>query len=280
VSLGIVILYPILDAFYISFFRWNLLSFEKSFIGLKNYEGLFQDSIFKKALINTLYFSVISVPVTLFIALIIALMLNSLSTGIKNTLRTIYFIPVITSIVAVSFVWRWMFEPSYGPINHILGFLGIHGIGWLSDTKWALPAIMIVNIWRNIGFYMVIFLASLQMIPKEFLEAALIDGATSYKRFIYVVLPLLNPTVVFCLAISIIDALQIFTQVYVMTSGSGGIVPGGPLYSTTTIALYIYKIAFRDLEMGYATSVAFVLFLLIFIFTLIQIKFTERPFEY
>lgn len=192
--------------------------------------------------------------------------------------RTIYFLPVISSWVVVGFVWRWLLEPSFGVVNYILRLVHIHGPGWLANPSWALPGVMLMSIWRNLGFYMILFLIGLQTIPREFREAAMVDGATAWQRFWRITLPLLNPTIVFAAVIGVINGLQLFTQVYVMTGGA--VLPGGPLDSTHSVVLYIVDSAFRSQNIGCASAAATILFALILTFALLQLRLTERSFDY
>lgn len=277
----VLFIIPVLRALQYSFYDWPLGVPEKTFIGLDNYRRLFTDDpIFLTAVWNTIRFTVGTLVITIALALGVALILNQ---GLKalGLFRTIYFIPVVSSLVAVGYVWRWLLEPSFGIVNYFLRLLSIRGPGWLASPDWALPAVMLVTIWRDLGFYMVIFLAGLQTIPREFQEAAMVDGANAWQRFWKITFPLLNPTIVFAAVIGVINGLQVFTSVYVMTGGgSGNSLPGGPLNSTRTIVLHIVESAFRSQNMGYASAAAMVLFVMILFFALIQIRIVERPYEY
>ncbi len=276
----IFVVIPIFYAFLMSLYNWPLGAAQaRTFIGLRNYTEILQEPLFLKSLVNTGRFVLLMLPATLIIALVLALALNAKTMHARGLYRTIYFVPVVTNLVGAAFVWRWLLEPSAGPVNYLIRLLHLKGPGWLTDPVWAAPAVSIVGIWRDIGFYMVIFLAGLQTIPREFYEAAMVDGASAWRRFWQITLPLLNPTIVLAAVMAIISDLQIFTQVWVMTGG-GSTVPGGPLHSTRTIVLHIYQAAFRTLAMGYASAGAFVLFAIIFVFTLIQMRALERPFEY
>jgi multiple sugar transport system permease protein len=198
------------------------------------------------------------------LALLFAVALNQRIRGIVFY-RTAYFLPVISSTVAISLIWEWLYEPQYGLLNYVLGFLGIHGIQWLGDPNTAMPSIMIVSIWRDLGFNMVIFLAGLQAVPQELHEAAAIDGAGSFERFRFVTLPMLSPTIFFVIVLSIIGSFKVFDQAYVMTQG-------GPLNATTTVVYYIFTQAFQWFHMGYAAALGYVLFAIILAFTLLQFK--------
>jgi multiple sugar transport system permease protein len=276
----VFIVYPVLRTFQFSLYEWLLGVPEKTFVGWGNYrELLTEDAIFLQSIYNTLRFTAGTVLPTLALALGIALLLNQKALRGQGLFRTIYFVPVVSSLVAVAFVWRWLLEPSFGLINTLLRFIGIKGPGWLASPEWALPGIMLMSIWRDLGFYVVVFLAGLQTIPQELYEAAMVDGASPWQRFWNITLPLLNSAIVFAAVIGVISGLQLFAPVYVMT-GSASKVPGGPSYSTRPIVLHIVQAAFRSLDLGYASAAAFILFALIFVFTLLQIRLIERPFEY
>jgi len=276
----LTVIYPMLRSLQYSFFKWPLGNAKKTFIGFDNYQKLlFQDDLFHTSVKNTLYFTILTVIPTIAIALGLALLLNSKQLRGRGVFRTIYFIPVVTSLVAVSYVWRWLLEPTFGLVNTALGWIGIDGPGWLADPGWAMEGVIGMTIWRDVGYYMVIFLAGLQTIPKEIHEAASIDGANAWQRFRRVTFPLLNPSIVLAAIIGVIYGLQLFTQVYVMT-GTPSKLPGGPLNSTTSVVLFIVQQAFRPLEMGYSSAAAILLFLLIMVVTLVQLKVVQRKFEY
>lgn len=277
---AVFVIWPLLRALQFSFYDWPLGVPEKTFIGLQNYRRLFTDDpVFVASIWNTLRFTLGTLVPTLLAALALALMLNRPTLRGRGLFRTIYFLPVVSSLVAVGFVWRWLLEPSFGVINYLLRLVHLPGPGWLASPTWALPGVMLMSFWRDLGFYMVIFLAGLQTIPRDFREAAMVDGANAWQRFFRITLPLLNPTIVFATVIGVINGLQLFTAVYVMT-GSGGVLPGGPLNSTRSIVLYIVEAAFRSQNMGYASAAAFVLFVMILAFSLLQLRLVERSFEY
>ncbi len=263
-----LILFPILFALWISLHDWSLIPRDFPFIGIKNYIEAFGDKLTIKSLRNTLIYTIGAVPVGMIISLALALILNQDKLPFRTGFRTAYFIPVITSWVAVSFVWVWMFEPRWGAVNTFLGWFGIHGIKWLASPVWALPAIIIVAVWKGLGYNMVIFLAGLQGIPRELLEAAKIDGASPWQGFWHVSFPLLNPTVVFITVTAVIGSLQVFTPAVIMTTKQGE--AGGPINST----------AFRNNRLGYGAALAFVLFALILIVTIVQLRLTQRDIEY
>ena len=235
------------------------------FVALANYAGLMRNPLFWKALINTLYYTVVGGPLTVTMSLAIALLVNAKTARLKSLYRTIYFAPVVTTIVAVAVVWKYLYHPRFGLLNRGLALIGITPIDWLGDPHWAMPAIILLGIWKNFGYTMIIFVAALQAIPEELYEAARIDGASAIQQFRHVTLPLLGPTFVFVGIITAIGYLQLFPEPYVMTRG-------GPVYSTLSIVMLMYEQGFRFWNMGFAASVAFVLFVVIAIATLLQLR--------
>jgi len=264
IILAVFIYFPVLYAFVLSFWRWRVLRGEPSFIGLGNYEFLFTSEDFWQAMGNTLYFSLGSIPTGMAIALFIAILLNRPLRGL-SLYRTAYFLPTITSLVAVSVVWLWIYHPDVGLMNYALGMFGIAPIRWLNEPRSAMPALIILGIWRGLGYNVIIYLAGLQNIPQHLYEAAKIDGANRWQLFRHVTWPLLTPTSFFILIIAVINSFQSFTQIHVMTQG-------GPIGSTTVIVYYLYQQAFQQFTMGYGSAIAMVLFAIILVLTLIQMK--------
>jgi multiple sugar transport system permease protein len=263
---------PVISAFFISFTEWNLFN-EVTWVGLGNYIGLAHDEIFAKVLGNTGYFVLVSVPVQIALALACALALNR---GLKGQtfFRVVYFLPVVTSTIAAALVWAWLFNSNFGLINAGLSLAGVTDLPkWMGSTRWAMPAIIIVSIWQNLGYAMVLFLAGLQNIGKDVHDAAALDGATGWDRFWHITLPLLSPTTFFVLVISIIGSFQVFELVLVMTKA-------GPANATNTLVYYIYQNGFQFYQMGYASAAAMVLFLIVLIFTLVQYKLQRRWVHY
>ena len=273
IHFAIFTLFAVGFAFYISFHDWNIIQPDKPFVGLDNYVRLFKDARFHRAVGNTLIF-LVGVPLNLASGLAVALLLNTKVRG-QGIFRTMYYLPVVTPLVVSSIIWKWVYQGDYGLLNYYLLKLGIiqEKIVWLADPDLALPALIIMGIWGCTGSTMVIFLAGLQSIPEEMYDAAKVDGANSMQRLLHVTIPLLAPTTFFLFITSVIGTFQIFTQVYIMTNG-------GPLNRTTTIGYYLYEKGFRQLEMGYATAMAFGLFAMIFVFTLFQMKFTRGDIQY
>ncbi len=277
---ALIVVYPLLYALWLGFYDWPVFG-EKTFVGLGNYARMLSSPLFRKSLVNTVYWTCCVVPATVVISLAVALLLEAKFLKGRGLFRTTYFIPVVTSMVGAAFAWKWLFEPTFGVINWLLGLVGIRGPGWLAGTTWALPAMMAVGVWKQVGFAMVILLAGLQTIPKELKEAATVDGASPGQQFFRVILPLLNPTVVLVLVMLVINAFRVFTIPYVMSAGGfTWATPGGPLDSTRVLVLHIYDMAFSKFQVGYASATAFVLLAIIMVVTIIQIKLVQRPFEY
>ena len=258
---------PLLFALYLGFHEWNLLQPAKPFVGLRHYTKLAGDGLFWNAVKNTAVYS-LYVPVTMACALGVALLLNRSIRGVA-LLRAIFFLPYVTSFVAISIVWQWMYEPNFGLFNWLLSHVGLGPFTWLNSPTTALFSLIILAVWIHIGFQMVIFLAGLQAIPSTYYEAAMIDGAGRWQRFWKITLPLLRPTTFFVLVTSIIGSFQVFTFVYVMTEG-------GPLHATDVIVYHIYQNAWQFLRMGYASAMSWVLFAVIFAITLLQFRFLGR----
>lgn len=265
----IFMLLPVIGTFVISMFEWNLVTPPK-FVGIKNYiTMLFDDMFFAKAMVNTLYYTVGSVVLILFFSLVTAVMLNQ-NIKYKSTFRTLYFVPNVSSLVAVSLVWTWIYNSEYGLINNVLRLLGVADLPrWLADTRWSMISVIIMSSWTQVGFFTVIFLAGLQGIPKYLYEASEIDGSSRLRTFFKITLPILSPTTFFVLIMVIINSFQVFEQAYVMTKG-------GPAFSTTTAVMYIYSKAFKFQEMGYASALSWGLFLCIFIVTVVQLVLQKK----
>jgi multiple sugar transport system permease protein len=235
------------------------------FVGLRNYAALFSNPVFWTAVKNTFYFALVGGPLTVAASLGAALLISARVVKYKPLFRTIFFVPFVTTLVAVAIVWRYLYHPQYGFFNYILGWFGIDPISWLSDPNWAMPAIIMLAVWKNFGYNMLIFIAGLQNIPAELYEAAYLDGAGPLRRFWNITLPMLAPTFLFVGVITMIGYFQLFAEPYVMTSG-------GPLRSTTSLVLLMYEEGFRWWRMGVAASVAFILFIIILIWTLLQFR--------
>ena len=258
---------PVTGALLLSFTDFDIYALADlqnlRFVGLRNYIELLRTPLFWKALGNTLYFVALGVPLSIAASLGAALLLNSKMARFKPFFRTALFAPVVTTLVAVAVIWRYLFHERYGFLNFGLSQLGIPAVDWLGDPRWAMPAIILFAVWKNFGYNMLIFIAGLQAIPQELYEAAYLDGAGAWRRFRHVTLPMLGPTLVFVGLITMIGFFQLFAEPYVMTQG-------GPLRSTTSMVLLMYEEGFRWWRMGYAAAVTFVLFLVILVFMLLQ----------
>lgn len=260
---------PLLFSLYLSFHAWNGPSFANApFIGLDNYTFLMGDTAFWNAMQNTAYYAVLAVPGGMLFSLLLAVVMNRKLRG-TTFFRTLFFMPVISSWVAVSVIWITLLDPDVGIVNYVLTTLNLPTFNWLGDPHSAMPSLVLIAIWKSAGFNMVIWLAGLQGIPSELLEAAAIDGASGWQSFRRVTLPLLAPTTFFLAITGAIGAFQVFTPVYVITKG-------GPLDSTDVVVFHIFRRAFQDFEMGYASSQAWVLFAVIFAVTLLQVWFMRR----
>ena len=258
---------PVLAAIGISFANWDVLT-PPTWAGLGNYQHLLKDPTFSKALLNTVYYVGVMVPVSTVLSLALAMLMNQKLRAI-TWYRTAYFLPVVSSTVAVALVWSWIYSKDFGLLNFVLRSLGMNPIAWLSSTKWAMPAVIIMGVWGTLGEGMIIFLAGLQSISQSYYEAAEVDGANGWQKLWRITLPLITPSLFFYFIITMINAFQTFEQIYIMTRG-------GPVNSTTTIVYYIYRNAFRNFKMGYASSQAIVLFLIIMVLTLISWRSQEK----
>ena len=260
---------PVAGALLLSFTDFDIYALGNldnlRFVGLANYGQLLQDPLFWMALRNTLYFVLVGGPLSVGVSLLAALLLNSRLLRWKGFFRTALFLPVVTTLVAVAVVWRYLYQPRYGLLNYGLSRLGIAPIDWLGDPAWAMPAIILLAVWKNFGFNMIIFIAGLQSIPAHLYEAARIDGASAWQQFRYLTLPMLAPTFLFVTVITMIGYFQLFAEPYVMTQG-------GPSNRTLSVVLLMYQEGFRWWNMGYAAAVAFVLFAIILAATLIQLR--------
>ncbi len=263
--LGLLLFFlgPMIVSFLLSFTEYDILVGSANWIGLENYREMFADELFWKSLRVSAIYSVISVPLQLIFGLLLAVLLNQKMRGIY-LFRAIFYLPTVVSGVGVAMLWRWMFNPEYGVINTLLGKIGVQGPGWLTSERWALPALIITSLW-GIGGTMLIYLAGLQGIPQELHEAAEIDGAGAIARFRSITIPLISNVTFFNLVLGIIGALQTFTEAFVMTGG-------GPNNSTLFLAVYLYRSAFQYLKMGYASAVAWVMFAIVLVLTLLVFK--------
>jgi multiple sugar transport system permease protein len=257
---------PVLGSFVISFTQWSMLS-APSWTGPTNYQRLVNDPLFWQALANTLYFAAGSVGLGLILSFLLALLLNQQVKGMA-LFRTIFYLPSVCAGVAVAILWTTIFNPDFGLINSALRAVGITGPQWLADPSWAMPAMIVMSLW-GVGGSMVIYLAGLQGIPQHLYEAAALDGAGPVRKFWHVTVPMMSPIIFFNLIVGIIGSFQAFVQMYVMTNG-------GPANATLVYLLYLYRTAFEDFDMGYASALAWVLFLILLAITLVQLALAKR----
>jgi multiple sugar transport system permease protein len=262
-------LYPVVAAGYFSLTSYSIVA-PPQFVGLDNYTQLFfRDPLFPTALYNTFYYAILSIPLNIVLGVAIALLLNLRVRGL-SFYRAVYYLPTIVPAVASTMLWAWLLNPQYGVVNSLLGLVGIQGPGWFADPQWSKPALVFMGSW-GVGSAMVIYLAGLQDIPHHLYEAAEIDGARWIQKTWHVTLPLLTPTIFFNLVMGMIGTFQYFTAAFVLTGGQGG-----PLDSTLFYALYLYNNAFSYFKMGYASAMAWILFVIVVIFTFIVFRSSDR----
>jgi len=273
VILSVFFFAPVIAGFLLSVTDFDLYTLgdvhNLRFVALRNYRELLANPVFWTAFVNTLYFALIGGPLTVAVSLFAALLVNAKLTRFKAAFRTIYFAPVVTTLVAVALVFKYLYHPRFGIINIALGALHLPQPDWLGDPHFAMPAIILLAVWKGFGYTMIIFIAGLQNIPEELYEAARLDGAGAWGQFRHVTLPMLGPTFLFVGIVVAIGQLQIFAEPYVMTQG-------GPLNKTLTIVMMMYQQGFKFWRMGYAASVAFILFLVIGAATLVQMRMGEK----
>ena len=267
--IGVFFFLPVVAALAVSFTDFDIYALadfgNMRFVGLQNYARLLETPLFWQAFGNTLYFVVIGVPLSVGTSLGLALLLHSRLVRFRGLFRTALFAPVVTTLVAVAVIWRYLFNTQYGLINYALGGLGIERIDWLGDPTWAMPAIIVFAVWKNFGYNMLILLAGLQAIPEELYEAARIDGASFWRRFRHVTLPMLGPVMAMVNVLTIAGYFQLFAEPYVMTQG-------GPLQSTVSVLYFMYEEGFKWWNLGSASAVAFMLFLFILVLTAVQLR--------
>ncbi|NQS89736.1 sugar ABC transporter permease [Patescibacteria group bacterium] len=270
--LGLFVIYPMFSNFYMSLYNWPLLGPTRSFVALKNYSRIFlQDPIFWISTKNTIYFVVGYVSLVTLSGLLIAVVLWDMSPSLQTVVRTICFLPVVSMLVYISLIWIWMYMPHFGLVNYLLSKLGIRGPAWLRSSSWAMPAIIFMMVWKDLGYVMVLYLAGLSGIPETYYEAANIDGANRWNRFQHITLPLLTPTTFFVVATGVIKAFQVFAPVQLMTNG-------GPGDATRVLLLRIYNTGFLFSRMGEAAALSTTLFLFILIVIVFQVKYVKPGF--
>jgi len=268
----IFVYYPVIRNLYLSFFNWRLISPDRSFIGLYNYRRLLNDPYFWNALRITAIYAFVVVPATIVLSLIMALIVNR-KMKFRAFFRTAYFVPTVISTASAAIVWVWMYEPIGGLFNSLLSMVGVSGPGWLHSPRWALPSIGIYTTWKDLGFFMIIFLAGLRNIPNHYYEAAKIDGANRWKLFRHITWPLLSPTTFLVLVMGFIRAWKVFNAVHIMTEG-------GPISRTSVMVYYIYRQAFEAMNIGYGSAIANVFFVIVLGITLVQFWGSKKLVHY
>lgn len=271
IPLALFTLAPMATSLWVSLHDWNLIS-DMQWVGLGNYRDLLGDPDTRGALVHTIQFIAGYLPLVYVGGLTLALGLNRALRG-RDVLRTAYFLPVVTSWVVVALVWQWLLNPSNGLVNSLLGVVGIDGPGWWTDPTWAMPSVVLASAWKDLGFVMVILLAGLQSVPQEVLDAATVDGASGWQRLRHVTLPLLSPATFFVVVISLINGFQVFDQVQVMTGG-------GPAGASQVVVGQIYDLTFRYGQAGSASALSWLLFALILLVTLVQVRGQRRWVHY
>ena len=273
-AIALFLFVPVVASLLLSFTDFDIYAVANPanlrFVGLGNYGALLGDPLFARALRNTLYYVAVGGPLSVAASLAAALLVNARFARFRPLFRTAFFLPVVTTLVAIAVVWRYLYHPRVGLVNQLLAHLGIAPIDWLGDPLWAMPAIIAMSIWKNFGFNMVIFVAGLQAIPERLYEAASLDGAGPWRQFRHVTLPMLAPTALFVAVMTMIGGFQLFAEPYVMTQG-------GPSNATLSIVLLMFQEGFRFWNMGYAAAVAFVLFAILLVATALQLKL--RPLD-
>ncbi|BES65674.1 sugar ABC transporter permease [Gottschalkiaceae bacterium SANA] len=267
IGMTVFVIIPIVSSLGLSFTKWDLIG-DIQWVGLANYSRVIRDPNIHGALLHTLQFIAGYLPSVMIISLGVAMLLNQKLKGVVFY-RALYFIPVITSWVAVSMIWKWLLNPEYGIVNYLLSLIGIAGPGWLVDADWAMIGVILTSVWKDIGFITVIYLAGLQEIPDHLYEAAAIDGVNGWQKFRHITWPMLSSTTFFVVTISLINSFQVFDQVWVMTEG-------GPAGATSVMVQQIYLNAFRYYKMGYASAISWVLFIIIFAFTFAQNRMQKK----
>jgi multiple sugar transport system permease protein len=271
IGLGVFVVVPIIGAFYISVTDWSLIG-DRQYIGLGNYRELAEDAEFRQSLKVTFRYTVLFVPLLYVISLGIALLVNQ-RLALTGVFRSLYVLPFMLSLIVTSVIWAFMFDERAGILNVVIGKVGVDPQPWLGSTSLAPWALIIVTLWQSVGYSMIIFLAGLQDIPRDYYEAATIDGAGAWRQFVTITLPLLKPTSAFVIVISLIGAIQLFDPIFVLTQG-------GPFNSTTTAVFYMYQSAFQYFRFGYASALAVVLFVLLLVISLVTLRlFRHEPYS-
>ncbi|MBA3416776.1 MAG: sugar ABC transporter permease [Chloroflexia bacterium] len=279
--LGLLVfwIYPLVNGLWGSFTDWRAFQPERAFVGLGNYQTLAGDAVFLETLLNTAQYTLMYLPLNVAISLALAIAIEA-SGKLRPLFRTVYFMPVVASAIATALMWKWLYQPSLGLFNQILGIVGIPPQGFLTSTSQALPSIVAYSLWKNVGLTVVLFMAGLNGIDRTFYEAARVDGAARGQLFWGITLPLLRPTLVFVVLTGIIETLQVFGPVFILSSVGANSPPGGPANSTNVVAVYQWAVAFGQLNLGYGMAIGMVLFAIILVVTLTQSRFLRQSWEY
>ncbi len=272
ILLGVFFYFALGASLLISFTDWDIFN-PANWVGLNNYKAIFKDPLFTKSIWNTLRFVLISLPIGQTLSLVLALVLNSKTLKFRNIYRLVYFVPGLTMAVAIAVIWKFIYNPLYGPIALLFQSLGLKPISWLTDVNYGLLSIVVIAVWQGIGYHMIIMLAGLQNIDKTYYDAAQVDGASKWQQLIFITLPLLTPTLFFTIITSFIGGFQMFDLVYIMTKG-------GPMNSTRTIVMYIYEEGIRNFRFGGSNAAAWILFIIIMSITLFQLRIQNRWVHY
>jgi len=264
IFLGIFIIYPMFLSLFLSFVKWDLLSPNLIFVGIGNYLKLFKSPLFYKVLKNTFFFTIGSVVLVMSLAILLAVILNQ-KLRAKNFYRSLIFSPYITPMVVIAIIWMWIYNPEFGLANYFLQLVGLPKLNWLRSMSLALPSIIFLTVWKDMGYYMILYLAGLQGIPGSLYESAEIDGAGGFRKFRSITLPLLTPTTFFVLIISFLSSFKVFDQISIMTAG-------GPAGETNVMVYYLYQNAFMFFKVGYASAIAVIIFIILLIITVFQFK--------
>jgi multiple sugar transport system permease protein len=279
--LGLLVfwIYPLLNGIWGSFTDWQAFNPDRSFVGLDNYAQLVDDPVFRESLVNTFQYAVMYLPLQIVLGLAVALGVEA-SGRLRPVFRTVYFLPVVTSVIATALMWKWLYQPSLGLFNQLLDMARLPTFDFLNSTSQALPSIVLYSLWKNLGFTMVLFMAGLNGIDRSYYEAARVDGAGRAHLFWGITLPLLRPTMVFVVVTGIIETLQVFGPVFIMSSVGSNSPPGGPANSTMVVAVYQWAVAFGQLNLGYGMAMGIALFAIILVVTLAQSRFLRQAWEY
>ena len=272
-------IYPLFTGLAGSMTDWRAFQPERPFIGLDNYRKLIEDDTFVAAVRNTLLYCAMYLPISLVLSLVLALAIDA-SGVLKSFFRTVYFVPVVTSVIATALIWGWLYQPRYGLFNQVLTLLGMSRLQFLYSPAQALPSIVVYAVWKQLGYNIVLFMAGLTSIDSSYYAAARVDGAGRLQVLRHITLPLLQPTTVFVFITGIISSLQVFGPIFVMTSASSNDLPGGPLDSTIVVSVYQWEVAFRELNLGYGAAMGIVLFVIILVITLFNARILRRRWDY